>query len=81
MCRSIHTLYNTELPATQTEINEAALQFVRKISGYRQPSKANADAFTSAVNEISASTARLLAQLETKAPPRKMKHAVRIHNS
>jgi hypothetical protein len=67
MCRSIKTLRSTESPATQEEIEAAALQFVRKISGYRQPSKANRDAFERAVAEITGSSERLLAGLVTRS--------------
>jgi hypothetical protein len=70
MCRSIHTLYNTEPPVSQEEIRAAALQFVRKISGYRKPSKTNEQAFQAAVTEIEAASSRLLASLETDAPAR-----------
>ena len=70
MCRSIHTLYHIEPPATQGEIHAASLQFVRKISGYRKPSKANELAFMSAVDEIEAICARLLGELETNVPMR-----------
>ena len=63
MCRSIKVLRNQDQPATDAEIEAAALQFVRKISGYRQPSKANADAFDLAVAEIAESSRRLLSQL------------------
>jgi hypothetical protein len=70
MCRSIRTLYNFEPPATDDEIRAAALQFVRKISGFNAPSQANAAAFTRAVDEISGSATKLLASLETRQPPR-----------
>lgn len=70
MCRSIRTLYNFEPPATDDEIRAAALQFVRKISGFNAPSQANAAAFARAVDEIAGSAAKLLASLETKQPPR-----------
>ena len=70
MCRSIHTLYNIEPPVNQGEIRAAALQYVRKISGYRKPSKVNEQAFEAAVDEIEATSARLLATLETNAPAR-----------
>ena len=63
MCRSIKVLRNQDQPATDAEIEAAALQFVRKISGYRQPSKANAAAFGQAVAEVSEASRRLLAQL------------------
>lgn len=60
MCRSIKTLRRADEPATDLEIQEAALQFVRKISGYRQPSRKNADAFETAVDEVSEASRRLL---------------------
>jgi hypothetical protein len=66
MCRSIKTLRRPEESATDEEIRAAALQFVRKVSGYRQPSKANTDAFDSAVEEIAMSSKRLLAGLTTR---------------
>ena len=70
MCRSIRTLFNFEPPTTEEEIRAAALQFVRKISGFTRPSKANEEAFERAVEDISAVSKRLLAALETHAPPR-----------
>lgn len=70
MCRNIHTLYNFEPPATEDEIRAAALQFVRKISGFNKPSKANEAAFQSAVDEIAQVSSRLLASLETSAAPK-----------
>ena len=66
MCRSIKVLRNPEIPATDSEIEAAALQFVRKISGYRQPSRANAEAFDAAVAEIAESSRRLLSQLTVR---------------
>ena len=69
MCRSIVTLRGEE-PATDDEVRGAALQFVRKISGYRKPSQANEAAFAAAVDEIAAISWRLLGELETAAPPR-----------
>ena len=66
MCRSIKVLRNQAQPATDAEIEAAALQFVRKISGYRQPSKANAAAFDEAVAEVSGASRRLLSQLEAR---------------
>jgi hypothetical protein len=66
MCRSIKTLRRPEEPATEEEIRAAALQFVRKVSGYRQPSRANAEAFNEAVEEISAASARLLDAVGTR---------------
>lgn len=70
MCRSIKTLHNFEPPASHDEIRSAALQYVRKLSGSRQPSKANEQAFNQAVDEIAASTQRLLDSLITNVPPR-----------
>jgi hypothetical protein len=70
MCRSIKTLYNVEPAASEDEARAASLQFVRKISGYRKPSKANEAAFERAVDEIAAIAWRLLGELETNAPPR-----------
>jgi hypothetical protein len=70
MCRSIKTLYNFEPPATEQEIRAAALQFVRKLSGFSVPSKANEEAFAQAVEEVSATAARLLESLVTTAEPR-----------
>ena len=70
MCRNIKTLYNFEPPATDDEIRAAALQFVRKISGFTHPSAANAGAFEKAVDEISGISKRLIGSLETKAPPK-----------
>jgi hypothetical protein len=63
MCRSIKQLRNTEIPASDEEIRAAALQFVRKVSGYRKPSKANEAAFERAVEEVSEATQRLLGEL------------------
>jgi hypothetical protein len=70
MCRNIKTLFNFEPPATQEEITAASLQFVRKLSGFHKPSQANTKAFERAVHEISRSAQKLIASLETKAPPR-----------
>ena len=70
MCRSIKTLHNFEPPVTAEEIRAAALQFVRKLSGFHKPSKANEAAFERAVDEIAASAGTLLAALESHAPPR-----------
>jgi hypothetical protein len=67
MCRNIHTLYNYEPPATNEEIHDASLQYVRKVSGFTKPSQANEAAFARAVDEITAATARLLEQLVTSA--------------
>ena len=70
MCRNIRTLYNFEPPATDEEIRSASLQYVRKISGFNKPSQANAEAFDRAVEEVTAASARLLAELSTSAPPK-----------
>jgi hypothetical protein len=70
MCRNIKTLHNFEPPATDEEIQAAALQYVRKISGSAKPSKANQEAFELAVEEVTASSMRLLRSLVTSAPPR-----------
>ncbi len=68
MCRNIKTLFNFEPPATEDEIRAASLQFVRKVSGFNKPSKANEAAFLAAVDEIAAVTGKLLSSLETNAP-------------
>jgi hypothetical protein len=70
MCRNIRQLHNFDPPASEEEINDAALQFVRKVSGSNKPSKANAEAFDSAVAEVAASTRKLLDVLVTNAPPK-----------
>ena len=70
MCRNIKMLFNFDPPVTGEEIRAASLQFVRKVSGFTKPSKANEAAFLTAVDEIAAVSARLLASLETNAPPR-----------
>lgn len=70
MCRNIRTLFNFEPPATNDEIHAAALQFVRKLSGFAHPSKANEAAFDHAVDEVTAAARKLLKSLETNAPPR-----------
>lgn len=70
MCRNIRPLHNFDPPATAEEIHAAALQFVRKISGVQKPSRANQSAFEAAVLDVTETAARLLAQLETNAPPR-----------
>jgi hypothetical protein len=70
MCRNIRTLYNFEPPATDDEVGAAALQYVRKISGFNKPSQANAEAFQAAVDEVAAASRKLLAQLTTAAPPK-----------
>ena len=70
MCRSIHTLYNFEPTATEEEVRAAALQYVRKISGFTKPSQANADAFERAVDTVAATSWRLLGELVTSATPK-----------
>ena len=70
MCRSIKPLFNFEPPATEEEIRAASLQFVRKVSGFNTPSKANEAAFHAAVAEIVAASRKLLNSLETNAPPK-----------
>jgi hypothetical protein len=75
MCRNIKTLFNFDPPVTAEEIRAAALQFVRKISGFNQPSKANQDSFLAAVDEIAAISTRLLHSLETNAPPKNREEA------
>jgi hypothetical protein len=70
MCRNIQNLHNFEPPATDEEVRGAALQYVRKISGFTKPSQANADAFERAVDEITVASARLLGQLVSAAPPK-----------
>lgn len=70
MCRNIRVLHNFEPPTTDDEVREAALQFVRKVSGSTRPSKANTEAFERAIDEIAAATRRMLDDLVTNAPPR-----------
>jgi len=70
MCRNIKPLFNFDPPVTDEEIRAASLQFVRKISGFNKPSKANEAAFMTAIEEVAASSARLLASLETNSPVR-----------
>ena len=70
MCRNIKILFNFSLPVTEDEIRAAALQFVRKVSGFNKPSKANEAAFAAAIDEISAVSGKLLNSLQTNAPPR-----------
>ncbi len=76
MCRNIRTLFNFEPPVTDEEIRAASLQFVRKISGFGKPSKANEAPFAAAVEEIAAASTRLLRSLETSAPPRSREEEV-----
>ena len=70
MCRNIRPLFNFDPPATEEEIHEAALQFVRKVSGFHKPSRVNEAAFSAAVGEVAAASGKLLSSLETNAPPR-----------
>jgi hypothetical protein len=70
MCRNIRTLYNFEPPATDEEVRGAALQYVRKISGFTKPSQANAEAFERAVDAVAAASAQLIDELVTAAPPK-----------
>jgi hypothetical protein len=74
MCRNIKTLFNFDPPVTPQEIRAASLQYVRKISGLNQPSKANESSFLAAVDEIAAASTRLLHSLETAAPPKNREH-------
>ena len=70
MCRNIKPLFNFDPPVTEEEIRAASLQFVRKISGFTKPSKANEEAFAAAIEEVASVSARLLRSLETTAPPK-----------
>ena len=70
MCRNIKTLFNFDPPVTDDEVRAASLQFVRKISGFNKPSKANEDAFLAAIDEVASISTRLLRSLETNALPR-----------
>jgi hypothetical protein len=70
MCRNIHTLFNFEPPATEHEVRDAALQYVRKISGFTKPSRANEEAFDRAVDDVAAASMRLLDELVTSAAPK-----------
>ena len=70
MCRNIKTLFNFDPPVTEDEVRAASLQFVRKITGFNKPSKANEPAFLAAIDEVAALSSRLLRALETTAPPK-----------
>ena len=70
MCRNIRTLYNFEPPASEEEVHSAALQYVRKVSGFNKPSQANAEPFERAVAAVADATSELLAELTTNAPPK-----------
>ncbi len=76
MCRSIKPLYNLQPPVSDDEVRAAARQFVRKISGYREPSQANREAFERGIDEVAHAAQHLLASLTTKAPPRPREQAV-----
>lgn len=76
MCRNIKTLYNFEPPASNDEISAASLQFVRKLSGFNKPSKANEAVFYAAVDDITRISSRLLRSLETNAPPKNREEEV-----
>ena len=80
MCRNIHTLYNFEPPASEDEIRAAALQYVRKVSGFHQPARANEAAFQTAVNAVADASRELLRSLETNAPRRdRMEETAKAH--
>jgi hypothetical protein len=80
MCRNIKTLYNFEPPASEAEIEAAALQFVRKVSGFNQPSRANQAAFDTAVRAVTNASRELLRSLDTNAPPRdRLEEAAKAH--
>ena len=70
MCRNIRTLFNFKPPATELEVRDASLQFVRKLSGFTHPSKTNTEAFDRAIDEVTAAARRLVDSLVTNAPPR-----------
>jgi hypothetical protein len=70
VCRNIRTLYNFDPPATEAEIRAAAQQYVRKVSGFRKPSRTNEAVFQAAVDEVALATGRLMDALETAAPPK-----------
>jgi hypothetical protein len=74
MCRNIRQLHNFEPPATESEVRDAALQYVRKVSGSHKPSQANAEAFERAVDAVATATSRLLSELVTSAPPKDREH-------
>jgi hypothetical protein len=76
MCRNIRTLFNFDPPVTPEEVRAASLQFVRKITGFNKPSKANEPAFLAAIDEIAAASTRLLRSLETSAPPKNREEEV-----
>lgn len=77
MCRNIKTLYHLDPPATAEEVRDAAVQFVRKVSGYRKPSRANEEAFNAAVDDVARAVQTLLDSLQTNAPPRERQSSPR----
>ena len=77
MCRNIKNLFNFDPPVTEEEVRAASLQFVRKISGFHTPSRANEAAFERAIDEVAASSSRLLRSLETVAPPKNREEEAR----
>ena len=81
MCRNIRSLFNFEPPATDEEIRAASLQFVRKISGFNQPSKANQHSFMAAVDEIAHASGRFLHSLETNAKPKNREHEAALRKA
>ena len=78
MCRNIKTLFNFDPPVTDDEVHAASLQFVRKITGFHKPSKANEEAFQAAIEEIAGISSRLLHSLETTAPPKNREEEAEI---
>lgn len=81
MCRNIKRLYNFDPPASDREIRDAALQYVRKISGFGKPSQVNEQIYSAAVDEIAAATSRLLDSLTTTAKPRNREHEAQIRKA
>jgi hypothetical protein len=81
MCKNIRTLHNFDPPATEEEIQDAALQYVRKISGTTKPSRANAEVFARAVEDVAEASARLLGALVTSAPPRDREREARLRRA
>jgi hypothetical protein len=76
MCRNIRTLYNFDPPATEEEVRAAALQYVRKISGFTKPSRANEEAFARAIDAVAVASSELLTELRTAAPPKNREEEV-----
>jgi hypothetical protein len=81
MCRNIKVLYNFDPPVTDDEVRAASIQFVRKVSGFTKPSKANEAAFQQAIDEIAGITARLLHTLETQSPPKNREEEAAKHKA